>query len=81
MSAKSRMKLETRLVVLDPDQSYTRGQDDSPSKVAAKAILDSRGTGPRMYRNTLVFLAPDQTRLQDLNQAIRLHTRVAVDSP
>ena len=66
-------ELETRLVVLDPDQSYARGQDDSPAEVAAKAILDSRGSRPRVFRNTIVFLAPDQTRLQDLNEAIRLH--------
>ncbi len=37
------------------------------------AILESRGTTPRLYRNTLVFLAPDQTRLQDLDEAVRHH--------
>ena len=30
-----------------------------------------RGTTPRPYRNTLVFLAADKTRLQDLNEATR----------
>ena len=30
-----------------------------------------RGTTPRLYRNTLVFLAADKTRLQDLNEATR----------
>ena len=33
----------------------------------------SRGTTPRLYRNTLVFLAPDQSRLQDLDEAVRRH--------
>jgi hypothetical protein len=38
---------------------------------AAKAILESRGGAPRLYRNTLVFLAVDKARLQDLDEAAR----------
>src|SRR5690606_21745102 len=38
---------------------------------AAKAILESRGSTPRLYRNTLVFLAADRVRLQDLDEALR----------
>src|SRR5947207_1427140 len=30
-----------------------------------------RGSVPRLYRNTLVFLAADKTRLQDLDEAAR----------
>src|SRR5947207_6558766 len=30
-----------------------------------------RGSVPRLYRNTLVFLAADKTRLQDLDEATR----------
>jgi len=30
-----------------------------------------RGNSPRIYRNTLVFLAPDKGRLQDLEDAAR----------
>ena len=30
-----------------------------------------RGNSPRLYRNTLVFLAADKTRLQDLDEAAR----------
>ena len=33
----------------------------------------SRWTTRRLYRNTLVFLASDQTRLQDLDEAVRHH--------
>ncbi|MYD54516.1 MAG: ATP-binding protein, partial [Chloroflexi bacterium] len=61
----------TRLVVLDTDHDFARGQADSPAEVAARAILDSRGSGPRIYRNSLVFLAADRTRLQDLDDALR----------
>ena len=63
---------ETRLVVLGVDHPYHR-DPGSPAERAAAAILDSRGTTPRLYRNTLVFLAPDQSRLQDLDDAVRRH--------
>ena len=41
------------------------------AEVAAKAIFESRGTTPRLFRNTLIFLAADKTRLQDLDEAVR----------
>ena len=42
-----------------------------PPRAAAKAIFETRGNAPRLYRNTLVFLAADKTRLQDLDEAVR----------
>ena len=63
---------ETRLVVLGADHPHHR-DPGSPAEAAARALLDSRGTTPRLYRNTLVFLAPDQSRLQDLDEAVRRH--------
>ena len=63
-------QLETRLVVLDPEHAFARGEGNQ-AEAAAQAILQSRGTGPRMYRNTLAFLAADKVRLQDLHDAIR----------
>ena len=63
---------ETRLVVLGIEHPHHRGSQ-SPAETAAGAILETRGTTPRLYRNTLVFLAPDQTRLQDLDAAVRQH--------
>lgn len=62
--------LDARLVVLSVDHPYSK-QPGNPAEVAAKAILDSRGNTPRLFRNTLVFLAADQVRLQDLNEAVR----------
>lgn len=41
--------------------------------MAARAILESRGSAARLYRNALVFLAADRNRLQDLDEAIRKH--------
>ena len=64
-------ELDTRLVVLDAEHAYTRGQGPNPAEAAAQTILESRGSAPRLYRNTLVFLAADKVRLQDLDEAIR----------
>ena len=61
---------DARLVVLGIDTYYSR-ERDNPAEAAAKAILELRGSVPRIYRNTLVFLAVDKTRLQDLDEAVR----------
>jgi predicted AAA+ superfamily ATPase len=61
---------DARLVVLRTDYPYTKESSNAAEK-AAKAILESRGNAPRLYRNTLVFLAADKTRLQDLDEAVR----------
>ncbi len=61
---------DARLVVLGIDYPYIK-ETGNPAETAAKAILESRGTSPRIYRNTLVFLAVDKTRLQDLDEAVR----------
>ena len=62
--------LDARLVVLRIDTPYSK-EKGNPAETAAQAILESRGSAPRICRNTLVFLAPDKTRLQDLDEAVR----------
>ena len=62
--------LDTRLVVLGVDHAYSK-EPDSAAEIFAKAIFETRGTAPRIYRNTLIFLAADKTRLQDLDEAAR----------
>jgi hypothetical protein len=62
--------LDARLVVLSVDQPYSK-EPNSDAEIAAKAIFESRGTTPRLFRNTVVFLAADKTRLQDLDEAVR----------
>ena len=62
--------LDARLVVLPAEHSYSK-DGGSAAETAAKAILESRGNTPRLYRNTLVFLAADKVRLQDLDEALR----------
>lgn len=61
--------LNARLVVLGMDQTYSKEEGNAAEK-AAKIILETRGSSPRLYRNTLVFLAADKTRFQDLDEAI-----------
>ena len=62
--------VDTRLVVLAPEHAYSKDANNA-AQSAARAILETRGNTPRLYRNTLVFLAADSTRLQDLDEAIR----------
>src|SRR6202011_1245003 len=62
--------LDARLVVLRVEHPYSK-EPGNAAATAAKAILESRGNAPRLYRNTLVFLAADKTRLQDLDEAAR----------
>jgi len=61
---------DARLVVLGTEHTYSK-EPGNPAEAAAKAILESRGTTPRLYRNALVFLAVDKARLQDLDSAVR----------
>jgi predicted AAA+ superfamily ATPase len=65
-------EMETRLVVLAPEFVFSKGTE-SPTEQAAKAILKSRGNVPRLFQNTLVFMAADRTRLNDLESAICEH--------
>lgn len=62
--------LDARLVVLGVDHPYSK-ETGNAAELAAKAILENRGNTPRIFRNTLVFLAADKARLQDLDEAVR----------
>ncbi|MDE0344143.1 MAG: Swt1 family HEPN domain-containing protein [Deltaproteobacteria bacterium] len=62
--------LDARLVVLPSTAPYVRGEENPAVKLAER-FLESRGSGPRMYRNTLVFLAADAARFKDLDEALR----------
>ena len=61
---------DARLVVLPAEAAYSRAPG-SMAETAAQTMLESRGHTPRLYRNTLVFLAADKARLQDLDEAVR----------
>lgn len=63
-------EMEARLVVLGIDHPHSK-EAGSAAEKAAKEILASRGNSPRLFQNTLAFLAVDKTRLQDLDEAVR----------
>jgi len=47
------------------------GRDGSEALAEAKDIFTQRGTTPRVYRNTLVFLAAEARQLDSLKEAVR----------
>ena len=64
--------MDARLVVLGTDYPYVKDAENK-ARAAAIAMLETRGNAQRYYRNSLVFLAVDKTRLQDLDEAVRTY--------
>jgi predicted AAA+ superfamily ATPase len=62
---------EVRLVILGPEYPHTGRGQDSEARRAAQSFLAQRGQSPRLYKNTLAFLAPDVRRLKDLEVRVR----------
>ena len=62
---------EARLVILDPKYPHSAKAQDSPARQEAQVILGQRSGGTRNWRNALVFLAADRTRLEEMEQAAR----------
>lgn len=61
---------EARLVVLGPDTAHVSRSERSSALDAAKDLLEHRGNAARVYRNMLVFLAPDNKKLEDLELGV-----------
>ncbi len=59
-----------RAVVLGIAQAHN-GRDDSPALAAARDILSNRGSAPRIYRNTLVFIAVEARQTDSIQEAAR----------
>lgn len=62
---------DARLVIIGPEHTHTKGQTESTALKEAQSVLDNRGNSPRNYKNALVFLASDATRLKELQVATR----------
>ena len=62
---------EARLVILGPEYDHSSKTEDSPARDMAARLLESRGTGDRRFRNMLVFLGADRSRLEELRDAVR----------
>jgi hypothetical protein len=64
--------MEAKLVLLGPEHPYGK-EENCPAVQAATAIMENRGNAPRIYRNTMAYLAADKSRLQDLEEAVCLY--------
>ena len=62
---------EARLVLLHPRYAHKRNGEDSAAMRFVREALDSRGSSQRVHRNMLVFLAPDEKRLEELMATVR----------
>lgn len=60
-----------KLVIFGPEHPHGRGDEQSAARMLAEECLAKRGAGPRFYANTLIFLAPDRNRLDELQSAVR----------
>ncbi|MFM7447367.1 MAG: Swt1 family HEPN domain-containing protein, partial [Leptolyngbyaceae cyanobacterium] len=73
--------LGVRLVVLDPQHPHSKGIEDSAARQWVENALNHKGSGPRYYKNTLLFLAPDKAKIENLerNTAQYLAWKAIVD--
>lgn len=62
---------EARLVLVHPSYAHKRGEKASEAIEFAWTAAERHGTGNRTYRNMVVFLAADQSRLEELVRSIR----------
>ncbi|GHS93871.1 hypothetical protein AGMMS50276_05310 [Synergistales bacterium] len=61
----------TRLVILRPSEEYKASNSGNTALTAVNDILNNRGNTPRIYRNMLAFIAPDQDSMSSLKQEVR----------
>jgi hypothetical protein len=61
---------EARLVILPPKAAH-KGKTESEAKAFAQKATEQRGSANRTNRNTVVYLAADEARLEELDAATR----------
>ena len=59
------------LVILKYRQTYKSTAPSDYAIQAAENILNTRGTSPRIYRNMLAFIAPDQNTMSALREEVK----------
>ncbi len=62
--------LGARFVIFAPQHHHSKLDKESQAQQQANEMLNSKGTSPRYYKNTLFFLAPDKTKLENLEQNV-----------
>jgi predicted AAA+ superfamily ATPase len=60
-----------RLVVLRSSDEYRASRENNAAMTAVADFLNNRGATPRIYRNMLAFIAPDQDAMASLKQEAR----------
>lgn len=61
-----------RLVILRPEDEHAASRkEDSAAIRSWEDLLDDRGSSPRMYRNMLAFVAPDEEQMKGLKEETR----------
>lgn len=61
-----------RLVLLSPSIVHKHDKDNSSAMDTVREYLECRGNTPRMYRNMILFLAPDESVILRLKQDMRM---------
>jgi hypothetical protein len=64
---------EARLVIMHPRLTYRRDGGDSSALAFATQAAERRGSASRVNRNMIVFLAADDSRMEELDRAIRTY--------
>ncbi len=62
--------LGVRLVVLNPQHPHSKLSEDSPARQWVEDALNQKGSSPRYHKNTLLFLAPDKAKIENLEQNV-----------
>ena len=62
--------LGVRLVVLSPQHPHSRPSKDSTARQWIEEALNHKGSGPRYHKNTLLFLAPDKAKIENLERNV-----------
>ena len=62
-----------RLVILRPQDTFRRanGKDGGNALTTVDSILNTRGTSPRVFRNMLAFVVPDDDKLNGLKSEVK----------
>lgn len=62
---------QARIVVLPPDAVHKRTSAETPAEQLTRQLLENRGNAQRLYKNMLLFVAPDESGMESLVEAVR----------
>src|SRR5699024_9271070 len=62
-----------RLAILHPRFPHARSSSESSAHEFVHQLVSNRGNSPREKRNTIIALAPDNQRVDDLTSGVRQH--------